>query len=123
MKLRLFLVIFLLIAVALMGKQTSPAPQHNWSSYRGTGGPDAYGYTWIDSDESGGPTYSWIDISGIGTEITGLTDDNNLGPFPMNFDFGYYWYAVNQFWVNANGAISFSDNTIVGQPAIIALCQ
>lgn len=112
MKLRLFLVIFLLIAVALLGKQLDPAPHQNWSSYRGTGGPDAYGYTWIDSDEGGGPTYSWIDISGIGTEITGLTDDNNLGPFAMNFNFGYYWYQVNQFWVNANGGISFSDPAV-----------
>ena len=116
MKVRLFLVIFLLIAVALLGKQTSPAPQHNWSSYRGSGGPDAYGYTWIDSDEPGGPTYSWIDISGIGTEILGLTDDNNVGPFSLNFDFPYYWYTVNQFYVNANGAIAFFPESDVYVP-------
>jgi hypothetical protein len=116
MKLRLFLVMFLLIAVALLGKQSSPVPHQNWSSYRGTGGPDAYGYTWIDSDEPGGPTYSWIDISTIGTEITGLTDDNNVGPFAMNFDFPYYWYTVNSFYVNANGAIAFFPESDVYVP-------
>jgi hypothetical protein len=45
----------------------------------------------------------------VGTEVTGLVDDNNVGPFPIGFDFPYYWYMVNQFYVNANGAISFSD--------------
>ncbi|TET23093.1 MAG: hypothetical protein E3J78_02505, partial [Candidatus Cloacimonadota bacterium] len=113
MKFKFLLVVsLLLVSVALFGMQTSRQGNPNWSSYRGTGGPDAYGYTWIDSDESGGPTYSWIDISTIGTEITGLTDDNNVGPFTIGFDFPYYWYSVNQFWVNANGAICFYNNDV-----------
>ncbi|MCK4575436.1 hypothetical protein KAU34_03425 [candidate division WOR-3 bacterium] len=74
-----------------------------------SGGPDAYGYVWIDIYEPGGPVYNWIDITGIGTKVEGLTDDNNTGPFQIGFDFPYYGYDRNQFWVNANGAISFSD--------------
>jgi hypothetical protein len=74
-----------------------------------SGGPDAYGYTWIDIYEPGGPEYNWIDITGIGIKVEGLTDDNNVGPFPIGFDFPYYGYYCNQFFVNANGAISFSD--------------
>ncbi|MEO0102427.1 MAG: hypothetical protein ABIK81_01850, partial [candidate division WOR-3 bacterium] len=63
----------------------------------GVGGPDAYGYRWIDSDTTapGAPVYNWIDITGIGDTIRGLADDNVLGPFPIGFDFPYYWYTVN----------------------------
>lgn len=82
----------------------------------GAGGPDAYGYRWIDSDTTGGPTYNWIDISGIGTEVTGLGDDNVVGFFPIGFDFPYYWYTVNSFYVGSNGYIAFGDNTLEAAP-------
>jgi hypothetical protein len=73
-------------------------------------GSDSY-YVWLDIYEPGGPVYSWIDIVGIGTKVEGLTDDNNAGPFPIGFNFPYYYhgYYGYQFWVNSNGAISFSD--------------
>ena len=41
-----------------------------------TGGPDQYGYLWKDSAEPDGPVYEWIDITSIGTLMTGLADDN-----------------------------------------------
>ena len=107
-----FLVSFLLVSVALFGTQTNLYKTTRDFPVDSTGGPDDYGYTWIDSEEPGGPTFSWIDITGIGTEVFGLFDDNNVGPFPIGFDFPYYWYTVNQFWVNANGAISFSDPAV-----------
>ncbi|OGC41759.1 hypothetical protein A2Y85_05275 [candidate division WOR-3 bacterium RBG_13_43_14] len=82
----------------------------------GTGGPDAYGYRWIDSDTAGGPTKNWIDISGYGTQVTGLGDDNVVGPFSIGFDFPYYWYTVNSFFVGSNGYIAFGDNTLEAAP-------
>ncbi len=78
----------------------------------GAGGPDQYGYRWIDSDTIGGPTYNWIDITSIGTEVTGLADDNSVGPFSIGFDFPYYWYTVDKFWVCSNGVISFSSGNV-----------
>ena len=75
---------------------------------RNSGGPDVFGYQWIDSDEAGF-SYTWIDISDSGTEITGLSDDNRAGPFPIGFDFLYYGMLRNEFWVSSNGLIQFSD--------------
>ena len=81
----------------------APSPLDN-------GGPDAYGYDWIDNDDAGGPEFNWIDISEIGVSVTGLTDDNNAGPFSIGFDLPYYWYSVNRFWIGSNGYISFSSD-------------
>ncbi|MEO0267138.1 MAG: T9SS type A sorting domain-containing protein [candidate division WOR-3 bacterium] len=77
------------------------------------GGPDQYGYIWIDNDTTGIPgipEYNWIDITPYGTEVQGLGDDNVVGPFPIGFQFPYYWYKVDRFWVCSNGLISFSSN-------------
>ncbi|MFM7031235.1 MAG: hypothetical protein ACKOX4_01810, partial [Bacteroidota bacterium] len=61
-------------------------------AYAGQGGPDAYGYTWKDSNEPGGPTFNWINITTTGTQVTGLGDDNFVGPFGFIDGFQYYWY-------------------------------
>ena len=72
-----------------------------------TGGPDAYGYTWIDSNEPGGPVYNWKNISVTGTLVAGMGDDNWVGPFPIGFPFHYYWYDITQYWIGANGFLKF----------------
>ncbi|MBK9759786.1 MAG: T9SS type A sorting domain-containing protein [Flavobacteriales bacterium] len=72
-----------------------------------TGGPDQYGYIWKDSDEPGGPVYDWIDITGIGTQVTGLADDNIVGPYTMGENFPYYWYGVKKVFIGSNGYITF----------------
>ncbi len=79
---------------------------------KNAGGPDGYGYFWIDSDEAGGPTYNWIDISTTGTDITsGLTDDNFIGPYPIGFGFPYYDQTYTEFYVGSNGIIGFGPTT------------
>ena len=73
----------------------------------GRGGPDAFGYRWLDSDEPDGPSFGWIDIRSEGTQITGMGDDTNLGPFPIGFDFPFYGNSFNQVRVCSNGFLSF----------------
>lgn len=77
-----------------------------------SGGPDLYGYTWKNSSHtSSPPTYSWFDITTIGTQVTGLMDDNYVGPFSCT-GFQFYWYPVTQFWIGSNGFISFVGQNI-----------
>ncbi len=72
-----------------------------------TGGPDAYGYTYIDSDETDGPAYSWTDISGTGT-ATGISDDGEE-VIPLPFTFWFYGQGYSQVTVG-DGALLFGNN-------------
>jgi hypothetical protein len=78
----------------------------------GAGGADSFGYRWIDNDTvaPNAPVFNWINISGIGTPITGLGDDMVAGPFNIGFNFPYYWYRVSSFYLSTNGYIAFGDN-------------
>jgi hypothetical protein len=85
----------------------------------GMGGPDAFGYWWIDSDSAGGPNYQWVDITTKpgAVEITSMMgDDNVVGPFDIGFDFNYYWYTVDHCYIGSNGYISFTDNDNYSHP-------
>ncbi|MCK5075738.1 MAG: hypothetical protein KAR38_05150, partial [Calditrichia bacterium] len=85
---------------------------------KGAGGPDIFGYKWIDSDEPGGPAFNWIDVSGAGTEVTGMGDDDHQGPFPIGFTFEYYGNEYTEFYIQSNGTINFIDEyiTLANQP-------
>gem|GEM_PF-850975 len=105
------------------------------------GGPDNYGYIWVDSDEPGGPAFDWIDIQATGIEVPireaaydSLGDDNFVGPLPIGFAFTYYGVAYDEFYIASNGFIGFGptdgyqrrQNTILPDGAapdnIIAWC-
>ncbi len=76
-----------------------------------SGGPDAFGYSFQDSNEPGGPAFAWIDISESGTAITSWTstDDGYAGPIPLGFSFDYYGTAYTELYVGSNGYISFGQ--------------
>ena len=81
---------------------------------RNIGGPDAFGYVWVDSDE-GIPEYGydWIDVSAVGTDIVGqLADDIGVGPFDIGFDFSFYGNIYNQFYFGSNGIIGFASTNM-----------
>jgi len=94
------------------------------------GGPDAFGYTWEDSEEVDGPVYAWYDISATGTSIIGqMGDDVISASCPIGFSFPFYGFDYTNFYVGSNGIIVF-DGTYVsytnsaipapGLPAMIA---
>jgi len=104
------------VIVAALVAFTPPgvATQPSSTSLYGGGGPDEYGYRYLDSDTicEGAPTYNWIEIKGVGTQVTGIGDDNVVGPFDIGFDFPYYWYTVRHLYIGSNGYVAFNDNTL-----------
>jgi hypothetical protein len=78
----------------------------------GQGGPDAAGYRWRDSDAPGGPAFSWIEISGLGTPVnfsTGTRDDGNSPNIPLGFTFPFYGNNFTTVNVCTNGWVSFTS--------------
>ncbi len=76
---------------------------------RSTGGPDAFGYRFIDSNEPGGPVFQWVDItaSGVPTDPLG---NNVVGPYPIDFVFSFYGVAFTDFFVASDGYLELGDN-------------
>jgi len=75
---------------------------------RASGGPDPFGYRWRDSNETGGPSFEWIDVSG-GTPIT-LGDFDFRGGIPLGFTFVYYGQAFTTIGVGSKGWLSFNGS-------------
>jgi hypothetical protein len=73
----------------------------------GAGGPDTFGYTWVDSNEPGGPAYAFEDISETGTAIS-LGDDDNL-QVPLPFSFPFYDELYDEVAIVSNGFLDFGS--------------
>jgi hypothetical protein len=92
------------------------------------GGPDQFGYQWVDSDDSTGPKYTWDDISATGTPLSNwtatgsfaATDEGYSGPVPIGFTFPFYGQTKTQVYVAADGVLLFSAPTksLFTNPAI-----
>ncbi|MCC7430630.1 hypothetical protein IT568_07300 [bacterium] len=82
------------------------------------GGPDTFGYTWKDSNEPGGPTYSWTSISGTGTLLNTwvatssyAAKDEGYTTAPIGFNFSYYGNTYNTVYIGSNGFLTFGTFT------------
>ncbi len=79
-----------------------------------TGGPDASGYYWIDSDTISGPQYLWVDIATNGTAL-GTGDDARYS-FTLPFNFNFYGTNYTTVWVCTNGWLSFGNDPGTSTP-------
>ena len=80
--------------------------------YGSGGGPGQFGYSWIDSDDPGGPLFEYRDISSTGNLVAGLEDDNHVGPLRIGFSFPFYENEYVEFYIQSNGLIGFDDEYI-----------
>jgi hypothetical protein len=79
------------------------------STFQLQGGPDTFGYKFIDSNEQGGPCFNWIDITQTGTN-TGIHCDDCGSGFPMGFDFTFFGNTYPGVGIASNGYLGFSGN-------------
>ncbi|MEK7251310.1 MAG: hypothetical protein AAB209_12910, partial [Bacteroidota bacterium] len=96
---------------AIKRPKGAPDIEHG-DSPNGRGGPDAFGYSWIDSDEPPGPgvpTFNWFDISTIGTQITTWTGsgDDGYATVTMPWSFPLYGNTYTSLNVVTNGFLNF----------------
>ncbi len=81
----------------------------------GAGGPDPYGYRWVDSNEPGGPAYQFTDISGSGNILdlvpTGGLDprDEGVGEINLPFPIRFYGETFTSLYVSTNGIIILGE--------------
>jgi hypothetical protein len=98
---------------------------------KASGGPDDFGYRWMDSDDPKGPSFFWNSIENTGillSTISGCDDCNQA--VDLSFEFPYYGINYNKIWVDANGYIAFTNSwstywnralpSLNAPPAIIA---
>jgi hypothetical protein len=76
----------------------------------GAGGPDAFGYTWEDSDEVDGPVFAWEEIASTGTiSAASNCDDCTDTDLPIGFSFSFYGVDHTTFGISSNGFVSFDS--------------
>jgi hypothetical protein len=97
-----------LVAVGLLVVGALPAQVDTVLS---TGGPDGFGYRFIDSTELGGPTYAWQGITGSGTALN--LDNNGEADTDTTVN-QYYFYGnwYNIFRVGNNGGVLVGPTTL-----------
>lgn len=74
------------------------------SGIRAMGGPDMFGYQWMD--DASGATFGWI----TATVDSGITGDDATGLVTLPFDFKFYGQTWNQVYASTNGILVFGQN-------------
>lgn len=71
-------------------------------------GSDSFGYTYVDSDEAGGPKMDWEEISTTGTALfTGAWNNAQAPSGDFGFDFPLYGASYRSCTVSTNGLLQF----------------
>jgi Peptidase family C25 len=80
-----------------------------------SGGPDAFGYEWFDSDDPDGPTYNWISNIGDALDYSSVlgapANDAYFPTIDLPFVFPFYGVDRTSVSINVNGFLTFADAT------------
>ena len=85
------------------------------------GGPDAFGYFWMDSDEPSGPVFNWIDIEATGTNVERACRMTISSVRLISVSrFPYYDSTYTKFYITSNGMIGFGPTTATARTPMAA---
>lgn len=76
------------------------------------GGPDGYGYYFVDNQNGDTTSYSWIELRGdnLATWVDFENADDGTATIPLTFNFPFYGVQYPSLNVCTNGFITFEDN-------------
>jgi len=80
------------------------------ASARDSGGPDGFGYVWMDNQEDGGPNYGWLQPAGA--QPVSFPDHDALSE-PLELGYTQYLYgeAFQHVRISPNGFLVFGDGS------------
>ncbi len=93
------------VQAAQGGGNNPPPPPPPPPSGSHKGGPDKFGYTWIDSHASGGPSFVWYRVSNRST----LNADDGTITLSLPFAFTFYGQTFTEVIVGSNGVLHFGN--------------
>jgi hypothetical protein len=71
------------------------------------GGPDAFGYRWMDSRQTDGPVFKWIDISATGRKLETVSACDDCTEYVnLSFEFPFYGQSTFALSVSSNGFLT-----------------
>lgn len=85
--------------------------RRNHEAIDATGGPDGYGYYFVDNQNGDSTTYSWIELRGDdqATWVDFEDADDGTASIPLTFYFPFYGVNHTALNVCTNGFITFND--------------
>ena len=81
-------------------------------AHQSIGGPDTYGYYYIDNAGEGRQDFIWIDISGTGTQIEPTLHYFMSDPIEIGFGFEFYGQTYDYMWVNSHGSVHIGERDV-----------
>jgi hypothetical protein len=76
------------------------------------GGPDQFGYLYLDNVAPDTATFNWIELCGDNNATDGPTGDDDDMSIPIGFTFPFYGTNYTDCYISTNGLISFGgENT------------
>jgi hypothetical protein len=95
---------------ALMEEVLFPAAvPRSGRSLDNAGGPDGFGYSWMDNQNGDTVSFGWIELCGDTLASYGPTGDDEAGLITWGFPFPFYGSQYSSAYVSINGKLAFDS--------------